>query len=168
MDDLEGCAHGIPGIAEMKMHPVTEHLHDLASMPRGDLAHELCERQGDLGRHIVPRLFGEFCVPRQVGERRRLDAARRPLTYPSLLERSLDVPELVLGRERLGVTSICPAQHLLPAVAHPNSDLAKSSLQRLVVPEAAAPERGFDRVVEVVRLELGDAPCAVAPDPHCT
>src|SRR5205823_7457912 len=64
LDDLEGCAHGIPGIAEMKMHPVTEHLHALASMPRADLAHELCERQGNLGRPIVPRLFGEFWLPR--------------------------------------------------------------------------------------------------------
>ncbi|HYU92370.1 MAG TPA: hypothetical protein VEN95_02670 [Actinomycetota bacterium] len=76
--------------------------------------------------------------------------------------------ELVLGKEGLGVTSKQPAQHLLARVAHPDSDLAEGGFERLVVAEAAASERLFDRVVEVMGLELSYAPRAVPPNAHCT
>src|SRR6266542_2422885 len=90
------------------------------------------------------------------------------LTYPRLLERRLNVLELVLGKKGLGVTSKQPAQHLLTRVAHSDSDLAEGGLERFVVAEAAASERLFDRVVEVVGLELGHPPRAVPPDAHRT
>ncbi len=137
-------------------------------MPRRNLAHELRERQRDLGSHLVTGLLGQSRVPGEVGEHSRFHPPRRPLTYPGLLERRLDVVELVLSKEALRVTSKQPPQHLFTVVAHPDSDLPEGGFERLVVAEAATSERLFDRVVEVVGLELSHAPRTVAPDAHRT
>src|SRR5207247_1316221 len=49
LDDLEGCSDPIARIAEVEVHPIAEHLHDLTPVPRRDLADELGERQRHLG-----------------------------------------------------------------------------------------------------------------------
>src|SRR5438094_688078 len=82
----------------------------------------------------------------EVGQHRRLVTARRLRTYPGFIERGLDVPELVLRIEALGVTSIQPAQHLLAGVAHTDAHFAASGFERFVIAEASAPEGSFDRV----------------------
>jgi hypothetical protein len=89
---------------------------------------------------------------------------REPERNAGVLERRLDVLELVLGAGNLGVAAEQPRQEVLAGAASPEADLEQGRLKGLVVAEAAPPERLLDRRVEVVRLVLRDLPGTVPKD----
>ena len=92
-------------------------------MADGDLLHELGELDRDLGRDLVAGFLGEARVAREVGEHHRADGRFGPAPHAGLLERGLDVLELVLGHVGLGVAAEEPRQHLLARTPGAQSDL---------------------------------------------
>ena len=75
----------------------------------------------------------------------------------------LDVIEHVLSLKHFRVAPEQPSQQILAGPAGTDRDLAERCLERLVVSEASSPERLFDRVVQVVGLELTDLPGTISP-----
>ncbi len=63
-------------VAEVEVDTVTEHLHDLALVPRRDLVDQPRERERDLGSNLVTGLLGELGVAREVRQGGGLDPAR--------------------------------------------------------------------------------------------
>ena len=133
-------------------------------MPRSRLLDELGKSQGHLSRCRVPCFLGERRVAREVGECGRLDAGRGSRANARQLEGGLDVRELVLGRERLLMTTVEPSEEVLTGTTGANANLSERSLDRLVVFQAPLSEGLLDHCMCEVRFVLGHPPRAVAPD----
>ena len=73
----------------------------------------------------------------EVGECGRLDAGLRVARErPPARGGGLDVRELVLGRERLLMTTVEPSEEVLTGTTMRNANLSERSLDRLVVFQA--------------------------------
>ena len=149
----------------MEEDTVAEQLDDAAAVSGGDLAHQLGEAQGHVGGGLVAGLLGQTGVARHVRERRRLGPSKRTPPDAGVIERGLDVVDLVGGHEHLRVTPEEPADEVLAAAPDTSPDVAEGRLVRLVVAEAPLPEGRFDGRVEVMRQVLRDAARALAQHP---
>jgi hypothetical protein len=105
---------GIAWIPEVEVDPVTEQLDHVAAVTGGDLADELCEREGRLSRDRVSEFLGELRVPGKVREDGRLRISRTAPPHAGVLQRGLYVLELMLGHEDFGVPPEEPSEKVLP------------------------------------------------------
>ena len=76
------------------------------------------------------------------------------------------MPELMLGGECFRVSTEQPAQQVLARAPHPEADFTQCRLIRVIVVEASSPELLLDCLMEVMGQVLGNATCAVPPDPR--
>ena len=83
--------------------------------------------------------------------------------HPRVLERGLDVVDVVLGLEDLGVPPEEPAEQILAVTAGPDPDLAKAASNAALSRRPRSRNGWLDRVVHEVDLELRHLPDAVAP-----
>ena len=131
----------------------------------GNLADQCGECDGGVGSDLVPGNLGQLGVAGEVGEGHGFGALRCRKPQARLLQRGLDVLDLVRGHVRFGVAPEQPAQQVLARGADPHAHVAYRGFVGCVVAEPAPAEPLLDGGVEVVRQVLRHPPCAFAPDP---
>ena len=101
----------------MEQDPVTQQLHGGPVVPRRDLAGQLRERKGHLCRSFITGPFRQLGIAREVREHRRLQRAGRTAPHACLLERGLDMVELMLVHEDFRVPAEQPSEQVLAGAA---------------------------------------------------